>query len=789
MIRKPDMNSPAKYTSETIKVLEGLEAVRMRPSMYIGDTGVRGLHHLVYEVVDNSIDEALAGHCKRIDVAIESDGSVSVCDDGRGIPVDIHKEQGRPALEVVLTILHAGGKFDKKNYAVSGGLHGVGVSCVNALSDTLHAEVCRDGYVHRQTYHRGVPAADMVRGESTDKTGTKIVFHPDPQIFPILEFQYEILAKRLRELAFLNKGITITLRDKRPGAERDDLFFYKEGVLDFIAHLNRGKGLIQESVFLTVGELDGVQVEIGLQYNDTYGENVHTYVNNINTIEGGTHLVGFRAAMTRTLNQYSKAHNLVKDLSPTGDDIREGMTAVVSVRVPNPQFEGQTKTKLGNGEVQGIVEQFVNAKLKAYLEENPKDAKAIILKILSAAQAREAARKARDLTRRKSILASGSLPGKLADCQTRERDKSELYIVEGDSAGGTAKMGRDREFQAILPLRGKILNVEKARIDKMLNHEEIRTLITAIGTGIGTDEFDISKCRYGKIIIMTDADVDGSHIRTLLLTFFFRHMRPLIETGRIYIAQPPLFKIEKGKSEIYVHDDAELNRILGEMGLSHFVLVPEDGRRTPDPAALESLVQVLGELEAEERALKKRGEMMEGYLRHLRDESPRLPRYILKQHGETKACYDEAGLAAVRSGDPGEETQEFANALRIETALTKLESLGFRISDYIAGGGGRFRVEIGDDRLEIAGLAPLLSLVRKKGRADLKVQRYKGLGEMNPGQLWETTMDPKVRRLVQVTLDDAVKADEMFTVLMGDEVEPRRLYIERHALEVENLDI
>jgi len=799
------------YTSETIKVLEGLEAVRLRPAMYIGDIGIRGLHHLVYEVVDNSIDEAMAGHCSEIKIILEDTGYVSVIDNGRGIPVDIHKEQGKSALEVVLTVLHAGGKFDKKNYAISGGLHGVGVSCVNALSVQLKAEVHRDGCIYRQSYSEGVPTSEVVKGESTEITGTKISFKPDGSIFKTVEYQYDILAKRLRELAFLNKGITIILEDKR--TDREDKFFYENGLIDFITWINRGKALIQKNIFNITGEAEGVQVEIGLQYNDTYTENVFSYVNNINTIEGGTHLAGFRSALTRTLNSYAKANNLIKDkkISPSGDDAREGLTAVVSVRVPEPQFEGQTKTKLGNGEVQGIVETIVNSQLKILFEENPKEIKNIVMKIVSAAQARDAARRARDLTRRKSILASGSLPSKLADCSTKDRESSELYIVEGDSAGGSAKMGREQEYQAILPLKGKILNVEKARVDKMLAHDEINALIGAIGTGIGNDEFTLDKCRYGKIIIMTDADVDGSHIRTLLMTFFFRHMKPLIDNGLIFIAQPPLFKISKGKKETYIHDEKELNRMLDEIGLEgvYVTRISEGGvDKVLSDDDFKTLVKYIDNILEEDVRLRRKGETLESLYKKS-DKDKGLPMFSIRNKKEDYYFWTEEECQAFLNSKTDWELQrpeedvtdtdkvlvekiEFTRIEKIEKIFLEIETFGLGREDLFVDRVNENRYLLnypkGEDE-EVSCLLEIPEQVRKRVKSQMSVQRYKGLGEMNPEQLWETTMDPDQRRLVRVTLDDVAQADHIFTLLMGEEVEPRRAYIEKHALEVTNLDI
>jgi DNA gyrase subunit B len=635
------------YTAQGIQVLKGLEAVRKRPAMYIGDTGLRGLHHLVYEVVDNSIDEAMVGYCDRIDVAIKPGEIIEVADNGRGIPVDLHQAEGKPALEVVMTSLHAGGKFDKGSYKVSGGLHGVGVSCVNALSLWLEATVRRDAKVYRQGYARGVPTSgvEVVGDGLPEATGTTVAFRPDPEIFPEIEFSFDTLKARMRELAFLNRGIRIDLRDERPGKERTASFHYQGGIGEFVTWLNEGRTVLcDEPVYIT-GEKDGVQIEIALNYNDSYAENLYTFANNISTTEGGSHLSGFRAGLTRTINAYAQAQNLFKkDLKVlTGDDVREGLTAVVSVRIPEPQFEGQTKTKLGNTEVKGQVEQLVNAALGTYLEEHPREARAIVGKCVGAAQSREAARRARELVRRKSSLDSGSLPGKLADCASRDPAECELYLVEGDSAGGSAKQGRDRRFQAILPLKGKILNVEKARLDRMLGNEEIKTIITALGTGVGYEVFDLARLRYHKIIIMTDADVDGSHIRTLILTLFFRHFRDIIDRGHMFIAEPPLYRVKKGKTEIYAHSDLEKDRLVEEMG----------------------------------------------------------------------------------------------------------------------------------------------------GERGVYVQRYKGLGEMNPDQLWETTMNPETRTLTRVTVEDAASADHIFRILMGDEVEPRRQFIEENAARVklENLDI
>jgi len=638
--KKQETKSQEKYTAEQIQVLKGLEAVRKRPAMYIGDISSRGLNHLVYEVVDNSIDEVMAGYCNTIRVTLNKDGSVMVADDGRGIPVDIHPTEKRPALEVVMTVLHAGGKFDKSSYKVSGGLHGVGVSVVNALSEWCEVEVCRDGQVYFQRYKIGIPETDLKVIGKSKSTGTKTTFFPDKSIFKKAELSFDILAERMRELAFLNKGLEINIADEDSGKKHT--FMYEGGLVEFIEYLNENRTPLHKNPILVSGERDDVSVEIAIQYNDSYIENIFSYVNDISTIEGGTHLVGFKAALTRTLNSYAQKNNLLKkeDFTFTGEDVREGLTAVISAKVMEPQFEGQTKTKLGNSEVKGVVESIFGDKLASFLEENPPIGKKIIEKSLTAARSREAARKARELTRRKSALDGGSLPGKLADCSIQDPAQCEVFLVEGDSAGGSAKQGRDRRFQAILPLKGKILNVEKARIDKILSNDEIRTIISALGTGIGAEDFDPDKLRYHKIIIMTDADVDGSHIRTLLLTFFFRYMRSLIDRGHIYIAQPPLYKIKKVKEEHYVYDDEERDAILKRMG----------------------------------------------------------------NNGAT-------------------------------------------------------------------------------------IQRYKGLGEMNPDQLWQTTMDPELRTNLQVTIEEVITADHIFSTLMGDNVEPRRKFIEENAQYVKNLDV
>jgi DNA gyrase subunit B len=820
------------YNADKIQKLEGIEAVRKRPAMYIGDTAVRGLHHLVYEVVDNSIDEALAGHCKKIEVIIHEGDSCTVIDDGRGIPVDMHKQEKKPAVEVVLTALHAGGKFDKKTYTVSGGLHGVGVTCVNALSEWLEVEVKRDGAIHRMRFERGVTKSKLQKIGKAKGTGTKITFKPDPKIFSVTEFNYDTLASRLRELAFLNRGLEIVFTDERN--DKTEMFCYKGGIEEFVKFLNRNKEVLHPKVIYVHAQKDGIDAEVAIQYNTGYNENVYSYANNINTIEGGTHLVGFRTALTRTINFVAKNRGLVKeDISITGDDMREGLTAVISVKVPQPQFEGQTKTKLGNSEVEGIVASIVNEGLGEFLEKNPPVARRIIEKAAEAARAREAARKARDLVRRKGALASGSLPGKLADCSERDPALCELYIVEGDSAGGSAKQGRDRRFQAILPIRGKLLNVEKARDEKILNNNEIATMITAIGTGIGEGEsdgaFDISRLRYHRIVIMTDADVDGSHIRTLLLTFFYRKMPELLKQGHIYIAQPPLYKIKRKKREEYIDSDAQLNKILIELGTEDVKLVRVKDKKEYSAQQLQSILESLSELEKLADAVKRRGIDVENYLAQRDPKSGELPLYFvrLKDNGaeEIRFIRDDAELAKfgkehketelvaadeihVRNGQNGEETEEklpkipyheIYQAEEIAKIINALEKKGFDIEQYYppARTGNEkedkkikplFEIVEEDERTPLFSISEILTRIKEIGKRGLTIQRYKGLGEMNPEQLWETTMDPEKRKMLKVELDDAVEADRIFTILMGDEVEPRRQFIEEHALSA-NLDV
>ncbi len=809
------------YGAEQIRVLEGLEAVRKRPAMYIGSTGPDGLHHLVYEVVDNSVDEHMAGYGETIEVSLEIDGSITVTDNGRGIPTGLHPTQNKSAAEVALTVLHAGGKFEQGAYTVSGGLHGVGISVVNALSEWLELEIWQNGQVFEQVYDRGTPAAPLQVTGVTKKRGTKITFKPDGTIFETIECSFDVLAQRLRELAFLNKGLSISLADKR--SQKEQVFCYKGGIVSFVEHLNQAKTPLHKPIFISVEKPDAI-LEVALQYNDGYAENLFSFANNINTREGGTHLIGFKAALTRTINSYASANDLLKkDMdSLTGDDVREGLTSVVSVKVRAPQFEGQTKAKLGNSEVKGIVEVAVNEGLGTYFEENPAVAKRIIGKAADAARAREAARKAKDLIRRKSALDGGSLPGKLADCSEKDPALSELFIVEGDSAGGSAKQGRDRKFQAILPLKGKILNVEKARFDKMLSSEEIRTLIMALGTGIGhkrddaekgkddKEAFDLSRARYHKIILMTDADVDGSHIRTLLLTFLFRQMHELIDRGYVYIAQPPLFKVKKGKSEQYLKDEQALNDYLAELA-GQAVEVYVDSHhafisgQTLNPV-LKKMIEfedLLGRL-----SRKKQGS---GLLRAFVDE-PALGRELLKNRPAVleliervkerlTMAYPEAAVHVDLVEDEEHQSNKIVCRLPTNGVVSHLEvnhdlvgSADFRELQKLAPnaiGLGRpgYRMKVNDAETTFASTDELVREILEVGKKGLNLQRYKGLGEMNPLQLWETTMNPETRSLLQVKLEDMTGVDEIFTILMGDEVEPRRNFIQQHALEVRRLDV
>ena len=804
----PAPGSPEAYDGSKIQVLEGLEAVRKRPAMYIGDTFQRGLHHCVYEVVDNSIDEALAGYCTRIEVELAADGSVSVTDNGRGIPVDPHPKLKKPAVEVALTVLHAGGKFDHGSYKVSGGLHGVGVSCVNALSEWMEVEVRRDGKIYRMRFERGVTKSPLeIIGSCADR-GTKVTWFPDDQIFSTIEFSWDVLAARLRELAFLNKGIEIVFRQEhQDGTMRAETFRYDGGIREFVQHLNKNKVVLHPDPICFEKEQDGVAVEIALQYNDGYAESVLTYANNINTIEGGTHLSGFRSALTRVVNVYGRANKLLKEEDAmSGEDIREGLVAVVSVKVPDPQFEGQTKTKLGNGEVEGIVSSVVNERLATFFEENPAVARKVVEKGVLAARAREAARKARDLTRRKGALDSGSLPGKLADCSERDPALCELFLVEGDSAGGSAKQGRDRRFQAILPLRGKILNVEKARLDKMLSNQEIRTMITAIGAGIGHDEFDVEKARYHKIIIMTDADVDGSHIRTLLLTFFYRQMPQLIERGFVYIAQPPLYKIKRKKQERYIDNDRHLSRVLIELGIEDVRMLNLDGTPALEDGKMAEVLKILEEIEHVAEAMARKSVDFDEYVKRYDAANNRLPLYRVRvippggdvENQEIHLAFTDEEMRKIREDaearmgplDPSQfKWDELHQAPGLVKQFAQLQALGFGIPALLTNGAPIYEADVDGKKVPLRALGGLLDLVREVGRRGLSIQRYKGLGEMNPEQLWETTLEPTKRKLLQVQLDDAVRADQTFTVLMGDEVEPRRAFIEENALNVRNLDV
>lgn len=791
-------NGNESYTAEDIKVLKGLDAVRKRPAMYIGSTGIEGLHHLAYEVVDNSVDESLAGFCKNVDVIIHLDGSCTVIDDGRGIPTDMHTEEGRSAAEVVLTELHAGGKFESKVYRISGGLHGVGVSVVNALSEWLDLEIKQNGTVYQQHYERGNPSGPLTVVGKTKGRGTKITFKPDSEVFEILEFSWDILSQRLRELAFLNRGLKIALSDER--TEKKQEFHYSGGIVSFVEHLNRNKTPIHPKPVYISGEKGDIIVEIALQYNDGYAENLYTFANNINTREGGTHLIGFKSALTRTVNSYATSSGLLKDSKEglSGDDIREGLTAVINVKLMNPQFEGQTKMKLGNSEIKGIVESIVNDTLGTYLEENPSVARKIVEKALQAARAREAARKAKELTRRKGALEDTGLPGKLADCSEKDAALSELFIVEGDSAGGSAKQGRDRRTQAILPLRGKILNVEKARFDKMLGSEEIRILITALGTSIGPEDFDISKIRYHKVILMTDADVDGAHIRTLLLTFFYRQMPQVIEKGYLYIAQPPLFKVKKGRTEKYIQNEAEMLGMIFELA-SDDLEVPVKGQSVKGKALIPYL-----------KRLYKFERLTEWFERRRKD--PDLLQVILSSGMNKETLKDrrqfEEILSRISEKDQSmhigeiqfdEEHQTYGVEIRRKNYKLNLDTNFLRspefreLENFFAIirdlGEPPYKVQTKDGIKEIGKSKELLDFVLATAKKGLNIQRYKGLGEMNPQQLWETTMDTEKRTLLQVTVQDSVEADSIFTILMGDQVEPRKEFITTHALEARNIDI
>lgn len=790
----------SEYGADDIKILKGLEGVRTRPAMYIGSTGPEGLHHLVYEVVDNSVDESLAGFCDRIEVTLHLNGSATVTDNGRGIPTHIHPQdpKQRTAAEIVLTELHAGGKFDSKAYKISGGLHGVGVSVVNALSEWLEMEIRRDGEVYEQKFDHGVPMAPLAVVGKTKRTGTKITFKPDPKVFETIDFSFEVLSQRLRELAFLNSGLKISIADERSDKKQE--FHFAGGIRTFVEDLNKNKNALHKKPLYIEGKKDNIMVEMALQYNDSYAETIYTFANNINTKEGGTHLSGFKAALTRTANSYASSSGLLKNGKGaiSGDDIREGLTAVISVKLSHPQFEGQTKMKLGNTEVKGLVESIVNDELGRYFEENPPIAKKIVEKAIQASRAREAARKARELTRRKGALEDTGLPGKLADCSEKDATQSELFIVEGDSAGGSAKQGRDRRFQAILPLRGKILNVEKARFDKMLSSEELRVLITAMGTGIGSEDFDVSKIRYHKIVLMTDADVDGAHIRTLLLTFFYRQMPEIIENGYLYIAQPPLFKVKKGRSEKYIQNEIELQDMLFDMAADE-VIIRVGGKDLKGKPLIPHLKRLT--------ALEK---LFDWYERRRRD--TRVIRFILDRGISTETLKNKKEMSdlmkdmAKWSSDLkigefefDEEHASYSVLVRKHNYKTKIDhallnSPEFKEIQELHGsirelGEPPFIVMMKDEEKEIKDSRELIEYVMAIAKKGMNIQRYKGLGEMNPTQLWETTMDPDKRTLLQVSIDDTVFADEIFSVLMGDQVEPRKNFITKHALEAQNIDI
>ncbi|HMX93705.1 MAG TPA: DNA topoisomerase (ATP-hydrolyzing) subunit B [Elusimicrobiota bacterium] len=834
------LDKPAKnaaYDSSSIQVLEGLEAVRRRPGMYIGPTDQRGLHHLVYEAVDNSIDEVLAGHATLVEVTIHEDNSITVLDDGRGIPVEPKNDikdpklKGKSALEIVMTVLHAGGKFEQNAYKYSGGLHGVGISCVNALSDKFKVEVYRDGKVYSQTYKCGKPDQDVRVTGKTENRGTRVTFHPDPTIFSEHTYSFDTLAARLRELAFLNPGVRINLLDERD--DKQHLFHFEGGIVEFIKFVNAHKTPLHATPIYFRKERENIQVEAAIQYTDAYTEQVYSFANNISTVDGGTHMTGFRSAITRVMNDYVKKHDLLKgkDYTITGDDTREGLTAVLSVRIPTQdlKFDSQTKGKLVNPEAEGLVKSIVSDTLATFFEENPNTAKNICEKAILSAEAREAARKARELTRRKGALDSASLPGKLADCQERDPAKSEIYIVEGDSAGGSAKQGRNRAYQAILPLKGKILNVEKSRLAKMLANDEIRTLITALGCGVGQVEGDdginIAKLRYHKIIIMTDADVDGAHIRTLLLTFFFRQMKPLVDRGYIYIAQPPLYKIKKAKKEMYIDTEDKMDEWLLAEGMDTAeVLNLSKGKSgvKVDGAKLKGAFKALTELETLRKRLQKKGVSWADYLAFSKKET--FPLYRVEEESGPKYLFTEkevkawreafietrkaklqqqlaaageaaTGSAGVEEEDLSAHMKELLELKKISALAGKLQDAGFDVTvEAVAKGDEKskamYRVIVDAEEKDVASIAELLEAIKDAGRKGATIQRYKGLGEMNPQQLWETTMDPQNRKLLRVKLDaNSTEADDVFTVLMGDKVEPRRQFIESHASEVQNLDI
>ena len=814
-----DLNTDiaAAYTADNIKILEGLEAVRKRPSMYIGNVDIEGLHHLVYEVVDNSIDEAMAGYCDLINITIHTDNSVSVEDNGRGIPVGIHRTEGISAVEVVMTKLHAGGKFDDNSYKVSGGLHGVGVSVVNALSRFLELEIYHNEKIYYQTYAKGKKTSELKVSGKTNKRGTKIHFFPDTEILNTDNFIYEILVRRLRELAFLNKGLRITIEDER--ADNKNEFFYEGGISSFVEYLNKLHTPLHKPVFVE-GVKNDVHIEVALQYNDTFKEKIFSFANNINTVEGGFHLIGFKAALTRTINQYAVNGNLPKNFQVklSGDDVREGLTAIISVRIKSPQFEGQTKTKLGNSEVKGLVESLVNEKLGIFLEENPNTAKKIIAKSVDAARARDAAKRARDLARNKGSLIDSTLPGKLSDCQISEPSQRELFLVEGDSAGGSAKQGRDRKFQAILPLKGKILNVEKARFDKILRSEEIKNMITALGTGVGTEEYNIEKIRYHKVIIMTDADVDGSHIRTLLLTFFYRQMQEIVDNGYLYIAQPPLFRVGKGKNAMYLKDEPEYNDYVLKRVCNNKAIKFGDEKEILKEHNLYVFIGDLSEYFAYIQKLEMRGinsDLAELLIKEgvedkkfLRDKEKMLQlKNSLSNKGYSveELHFDEERNLYEFSVSPGEERTingfitklsgkdikrvKIGRDLVYSSIFQKIIVVGKKIYKYDKPPFYVFSKDNEKDSLCFENKKSLLLFLMEEGRRGMSIQRYKGLGEMNPDQLWETTMNPEKRILLQVKVEDAVEADHLFTILMGEEVEPRRAFIQNNALDVSTLDI
>ena len=793
-----DRNS--SYGAADIKVLEGLAAVRKRPAMYIGNTAFEGLHHLVYEVVDNSIDEALAEYCNFIDIKILADNSVEVFDNGRGIPVDIHETEQVPALEVVMTKLHAGGKFDNKSYKVSGGLHGVGVSVVNALAEFLEVEVYRDGKIYYQRFERGDKVTELKVIGQTAKKGTKVHFKPDPDVFETLEFDFETLSRRMRELAFLTRGVKIQIADERTGKSKE--FVYEGGIKSFVQYLNKSKAVLHPDPVYISGEKNNVMMEASFQYNDSYNEIICAFANNINTREGGSHLIGFKSALTRGINQYLSSSPLAKSFKEklTGDDVREGLTAVVSVKLPNPQYEGQTKSKLGNSEVKGLMETLVNEGLSVFFEENPSVAKAIISKVIDAARAREAARKAKELARRKGVLADFSLPGKLADCQERDPERSEVFIVEGDSAGGSAKQGRDRRFQAILPLKGKILNVEKSRFDKMMSSDEIKTMIAALGTGIGDKDYDIQRLRYHKVIIMTDADVDGAHIRTLLLTFFFRQMPDLIEKGHLYVAQPPLYRVADGKKEQYVKDEETFNELIikriaekerllvskkddvsGQklsVFLKNLIRYYDNVKELERRGYSERFIEFIASYAVKEKDFYKTKESMEAFIQSLSGDGFDVQNLRLGEDG-----HYEFGVS-----DPTDGGHHFTIQwdFFVSPQLRRVMEIARQLKDYR---GREFNLDGETNGKVITEWSSLLEELLNRGKSGLGIQRYKGLGEMNPSQLWETTMDPEKRSLLRVRVEDVVEADEIFNILMGDKVEPRREFIYNNALEVKELDI